>query len=62
MSSDCEAARSGSEELKKCPAPSSAVLWFVNVIKRKNQAEKKNNNKLQDFLKLKVVSLFLFRI
>ena len=26
MSSDCEAARSGSEELKKCPAPSSAVL------------------------------------
>ena len=31
----CEADGGGSEELKKCPPPSSAVLWFVNVRKRK---------------------------
>ena len=24
----CEAGRSGSEKLKKCPTPAPAVLWF----------------------------------
>ena len=33
---------SGNEELKKCPPPSSAVLWFVNVRDRK---PRQNNKK-----------------
>ena len=32
---------SGSEELKKCPPPSPAVLWFVNVRERKPRQKKK---------------------
>ena len=35
LMSNCEAGGSGSEELKKCPPPSPAVLWFVNVCERK---------------------------
>ena len=31
----CEAGESASEELKKCPPPSPAVLWFINVQERK---------------------------
>ena len=31
----CEAGGNGSEELKKCPPPSPAVLWFVNICERK---------------------------
>ena len=31
----CEAGGCGSEELKKCPSPSPAVLWFVNGCERK---------------------------
>ena len=32
---------SGCEELKKCPPPSPAVLWFVNGRKRKPRQKKK---------------------
>ena len=31
ISSVCEVGEIGSEELKKCPPPSPAVQWFVNV-------------------------------
>ena len=33
----CEEGGSGSEELKKCPPPSRAVLWFVNGRERKSR-------------------------
>ena len=33
----CEAGGSGSEELKKCPSPSLAVLWFMNGCERKSR-------------------------
>ena len=33
---------SGCEELKKCPPPSPAVLWFVNGRKRKPRQKKKS--------------------
>ena len=33
---------SGSEELKKCPTTSPAVLWFVNGRERKLRKKKKN--------------------
>ena len=33
----------GSEELRKHPPPSSAVLWFVNVCEKKTQIEKKED-------------------
>ena len=42
----CEAGGSGNEELKKCPPPSLAVLWFVNVCERKPN-RKNNNNKIK---------------
>ena len=32
---------SGWEELKKCPSPSPAVLWYANVREKKTQIEKK---------------------
>ena len=35
MLSVCEAGGSGSEELKKCPPTSPAVLWLVNVSEKK---------------------------
>ena len=31
----CEAGGSSNEELKICPPPSPAILWFVNVCKGK---------------------------
>ena len=31
----CEAGGNGSEELKKCPPPSPAVQWLVNIRERK---------------------------
>ena len=36
---------SGSEELMKCPPPSPAVLWFVNVHERKPTQKKAKKNK-----------------
>ena len=43
----CEAGGSGSEELKKCPTPSPAVLWLVNVRDRnKNGSADKESKKL----------------
>ena len=33
----CEAGGSSIEELKKCPLPSPAVLWFVNDCERKTR-------------------------
>ena len=41
----CEAAGSGSEELKKRPHPSPAVLRFVNVRERKPRKKTKNKTK-----------------
>ena len=37
----CEAGKSGSEELKKCPPPFPAVLWLVNAREKRTQIEKK---------------------
>ena len=34
---------SGSKELKKCPLPSPAVLWFVNVRERKLRMKKESS-------------------
>ena len=36
----CEGAGSGSEELKKCPPPSHAVVWFVNVREKKAKTDR----------------------
>ena len=39
--SACKAGGSGNEELKNCPPPSTAILWFVNVVKENPDREKK---------------------
>ena len=36
----CEAGGSGSGELKKCPPPFPAILWFVNGWERKPRQKK----------------------
>ena len=51
----CEAGASGSEELKKCPPPSPAVMWFVNIRERKARYKKKNLLKCVNFI-LNVIS------
>ena len=37
----CESSGRDSKELKKCPPPSPAVLWFVNPCERKRRQKKK---------------------
>ena len=44
MLSVCKVGGSGSEELKKCPPPFPAAMWFVNVHKRKPRWKKKKKN------------------
>ena len=46
----CKTGGSGSEELRKCPSSSSAVLGFVNVRGRKPRQKKKTRER---FLKVK---------
>ena len=51
LMSKCEAGGSGSEELKKCPPPSPAVLRFVSVRERKpRQKTKKKKKKKKEIL------------
>ena len=47
VQSVCEAGEGGNEELKKCPSPSPAFLWIVNVRGRKPRYKKKKHRNVK---------------